>query len=127
MGLWPTQADEKRLGPATTLYEPSPSPCHPERSRGICSSADPSWKCVFRQSVAKWRDLRFSPELQMTSNQATGTRPTTSSWKAKKKRRKGVSISGNLPEPENSDTIDNHVSQYGSKGRMQSQTEMCFM
>jgi hypothetical protein len=22
-------------------------PCHPERSRGICSSADLSWKCVF--------------------------------------------------------------------------------
>jgi hypothetical protein len=30
MGLWPTQGDEKRLGPATTLYEPSPSPCHPD-------------------------------------------------------------------------------------------------
>jgi hypothetical protein len=45
MGLLPTQGNEKRLGPATTLYEPSPSPCHPERSRGICSSADLSWKC----------------------------------------------------------------------------------
>jgi hypothetical protein len=33
MGLRPTQGDEKRLGPATTLYEPSPSPCHPERTR----------------------------------------------------------------------------------------------
>ena len=27
--------------------EPLPSPfCHPERSRGICSSTDPSWKCL---------------------------------------------------------------------------------
>src|SRR5882757_9304703 len=24
-----------------------PSLCHPERSRGICGSADPSWKCFF--------------------------------------------------------------------------------
>ena len=45
MGLRPTQGDEKRLGPATTLNEPSPSPCHPERSRGICGSADLSWEC----------------------------------------------------------------------------------
>ena len=26
--------------------------CHPERSRGICRSADLSWKCLFRQRFA---------------------------------------------------------------------------
>ena len=35
----------KCVGPATTLSEPLPFPiCHPERSRGICGSADLSWK-----------------------------------------------------------------------------------
>jgi hypothetical protein len=35
--------------------EAPPSPCHPERSRGTCSSTDLSGKCisVFRQSVAQ--------------------------------------------------------------------------
>jgi hypothetical protein len=32
MGLRPTQGNEKRLGPASTLYEPLPFPCHPDRS-----------------------------------------------------------------------------------------------
>jgi hypothetical protein len=59
MGLRPTQGNEKRLGPASTLYEPLPFPCHPDRSGGTCGSADPSWRC-FRQSVAQRRDLRFS-------------------------------------------------------------------
>src|ERR1700688_4549261 len=32
--------------PATAfLWMGCPPLCHPERSRGICSSADPSWKC----------------------------------------------------------------------------------
>src|SRR5258708_4029802 len=40
---------EKCLGSAPTLYEPLSSPfCHPERSRGICSSADHHWKCGIR-------------------------------------------------------------------------------
>jgi hypothetical protein len=31
---------------ATDLeWKPHSPLCHPERSRGICSSADPSWKC----------------------------------------------------------------------------------
>jgi hypothetical protein len=52
MGLRPSQGDEKRLGAATTVYETiALSFCHPERSRGICSSADHSWKC-FRQGMA---------------------------------------------------------------------------
>ena len=46
MGLRPTQGDQKRLGPATTFYRTvALSFCHPERSRGICGSADLSWKC----------------------------------------------------------------------------------
>jgi hypothetical protein len=46
MGLWPTQGDEKRL-PSSNCFplKRRPSLCHPERSRGICSSADLSWKC----------------------------------------------------------------------------------
>src|ERR1700743_2446078 len=48
MGLRPTQDDEKRIGPATTLSLPLPSPCHPDRSE------------------AKRRDLRFyGPFLDM--------------------------------------------------------------
>src|ERR1700740_630426 len=48
MGLRPTQDDEKRIGPATTLALPLPSPCHPDRSE------------------AKRRDLRFyGPFLDM--------------------------------------------------------------
>jgi hypothetical protein len=42
--------------------EAPPSPCHPERSRGTCSSTDLSGKCfsALRSSVAQWRDLRFA-------------------------------------------------------------------
>jgi hypothetical protein len=50
MGLRPTEGDEKRLGPATTLYEPSPSPL---------------------SSRAKPRDLRFrGPFLEMFFDRA---------------------------------------------------------
>jgi hypothetical protein len=39
--------------PATALSLQLPSPfCHPERSRGICSSADLSWKC-FSTALAR--------------------------------------------------------------------------
>src|ERR1700733_12587942 len=35
--------------------------CHPERSRGICSPADLSWKCFSTErSVAERRDLRVT-------------------------------------------------------------------
>jgi hypothetical protein len=33
--------------------------CHPERSRGICSSAEPVLGMFFGRSVAKWRDLQL--------------------------------------------------------------------
>jgi hypothetical protein len=37
---------------ATALSLQLPSPiCHPERSRGICSSADLSWKCFRQRSL----------------------------------------------------------------------------
>jgi hypothetical protein len=48
MGLPPTQGDEKRLGPATTLYATVALsfviPTGAQRSGGTCGSADPSWK-----------------------------------------------------------------------------------
>jgi len=52
MGLRPTQGNEKRLGPASTLYEPLPFPCHPDRSGGTCGSADPSWRCFSTERSA---------------------------------------------------------------------------
>jgi hypothetical protein len=52
MGLRPTEGDEKRLGPATTFYGTvALSFCHPERSRGICGSADLSWKCFSNREL----------------------------------------------------------------------------
>jgi hypothetical protein len=57
MGQWPTQVDEKRLGPATTLYGTvALSFVIPSEAEG---SAVPRTfpGNVFRQSVAKWRDL----------------------------------------------------------------------
>jgi hypothetical protein len=45
MGLRPTQGDEKALRSSNhSLWNRRPFLCHPER-RGICSSADFSWKC----------------------------------------------------------------------------------
>jgi hypothetical protein len=58
MGL-PTQGDEKRLGPATTLYATiALSFVIPSEAEG---SAVPRTFTgnVFRQSAAEWRDLRF--------------------------------------------------------------------
>jgi hypothetical protein len=50
MGLPSTKGGEKRLGPADhSLRNRCPFLCHPERSRGICSSADLSWKCFPRE------------------------------------------------------------------------------
>jgi hypothetical protein len=57
MGLRPTQRDEKHLRFRNHFpLKGRPFLCHPERSRGICSPADPSWKC----SSTERRDLRFS-------------------------------------------------------------------
>jgi hypothetical protein len=57
MGLRPIQGDEKRLLPSNTFsWKRCPPLCHPERSRGICSSADLSWKCV--STVALTRTLK---------------------------------------------------------------------
>jgi hypothetical protein len=60
MGLPPTQGDEKRLGPATTLYATvvlsfviptgAEGPAVPRTFRGN----------VFLKSVAEWRDLWFT-------------------------------------------------------------------
>src|ERR1700679_2390882 len=46
MGRRPTQGDEKRLSCSNcSPWARHPPPCHPERSRGTCGSADLSWKC----------------------------------------------------------------------------------
>jgi hypothetical protein len=46
MGLRPTQGDEKTLRSSNySLCNHCSFLCHPERSRGIRGSADPSWKC----------------------------------------------------------------------------------
>jgi len=46
MGLRPTQGDEETPQSSnSSLWNRCPFLCHPERSRGICSSADLSWKC----------------------------------------------------------------------------------
>src|SRR5579863_9312333 len=42
------------------LYEPLPLPfCHPERSRGICSSADRSWK----RGILSSNRIVYSPKV----------------------------------------------------------------
>jgi hypothetical protein len=74
----PPKGMKKRIPSGKPLSMEAPPPtCHPERSRGICSSTDLSWKCfstarsrversaVVQQichpdrSVAEWRDLLF--------------------------------------------------------------------
>jgi hypothetical protein len=60
MGVRPTQGNEKRLGPASTLYEPLPFPCHPDRSE------------------AERRDLRFrGPFLDMCFDRSVPRFPAT--------------------------------------------------
>jgi hypothetical protein len=57
MGLRTTQCNEKCLESSHhSQWHHNPPLCHPERSRGIRSSADPSWKC-------------FSTELEMGFSQ----------------------------------------------------------
>jgi hypothetical protein len=69
MEQWATQGDERRsiqqlLSMASNCFPWNryPTLCHPERSRGICSSTGLSWKC-FRQGVTQCRGLRFQPLL----------------------------------------------------------------
>jgi hypothetical protein len=63
MGLWPTQGDEKRLLSEAALHESAALPfvisTEAQRS-GEISVLTPLPGNVFRQSVAQWRDLRFS-------------------------------------------------------------------
>ena len=60
MGLRLSQGDERRfLSSNRSPWKRRPSLCHPERSRGICSSADHSWKCFFDRA-AQWSDLQFT-------------------------------------------------------------------
>ena len=53
MGLRPTQDDEKRIGPATTLSLPLPSPCHPDQSVSGFPATQNSQHPRMRLSVKK--------------------------------------------------------------------------
>ena len=47
IGQRPTKDDEKHLlSSDPSPWKRRPPLCHPERSRGVCSSADLSWKCL---------------------------------------------------------------------------------
>jgi hypothetical protein len=51
MGLRPIQGDEKTPRSSNhALWNRCPFLCHPERSRGICGSADHYWKRGIRRS-----------------------------------------------------------------------------
>jgi hypothetical protein len=66
-------------------WERHPPLCHPDRSGGICSSADLSWgcfstyqqKCHPGRSVAQWRDLLFVL-VSTGANQENRNSPNTS-------------------------------------------------
>jgi hypothetical protein len=77
MGLRPTQDNEKRLGPASTLYGTVTLSLssRPERS-GAEGPAVP-WTLrgdVFRQSVAEWRHQRFSRFAPLLRSRLHGNR-----------------------------------------------------
>ena len=56
-----------RFSPPATDAHGSVRPllCHPERSRGICSSAGPSWKCFFNRETFSSRRAHFSLYLRL--------------------------------------------------------------
>jgi hypothetical protein len=73
MGLRPTQGNEKRLGPASTLYGTVTLSLssRPERSGAEGPAVPQTLRGdVFRQSVAEWRDLRFSFRFSNDSAQS---------------------------------------------------------
>src|ERR1700685_427403 len=52
MGLRSTQGDEKHLlSTNRSPWKHRPPLCHPERSRGICGSADHSWECFSTEGL----------------------------------------------------------------------------
>jgi hypothetical protein len=60
MGLRSTKGMKNPSVQQPLSIEPTPFPfCHPERSRGICSSAGPSWKC-FQQNVVERSAVSFT-------------------------------------------------------------------
>jgi hypothetical protein len=65
MGLPPTQGDEKRLGPATTLYATVVLsfviPTGAKRSGGTCGSADLSWECFSKERSGVERSVVHPP------------------------------------------------------------------
>jgi hypothetical protein len=63
MGLRPIQGDEKRLVSSHHFLFPTTLPfVIPERSRGICSSADLSWKCFSAERGAVDRSAASSAQ-----------------------------------------------------------------
>src|ERR1700677_4827424 len=70
MGRRPTHGDEKRLSCSNcSPWARYPPPCHPERSRGTCGSADLSWKCFpterTRYAAVGMANLRAAANLSM--------------------------------------------------------------
>jgi hypothetical protein len=60
----PTQRDEKCLRARNHFpWKGRPFLCHPERSRGVCSSAGPSWKCFSTERSAAERSAVSSSSL----------------------------------------------------------------
>jgi hypothetical protein len=67
MGLRPIPGDEKAFGPTTALPRKRRPPfCHPERSRGICGSADLSWK----------HGISLRHKFVISTRRVMGLRPT---------------------------------------------------
>ncbi len=75
--LWPTQGDQKRLGPAATLYGTvALSFVIPERSRGICSSFhQPSLLQLERELSSRLSRLAVGPKRTQISYLAHSQRP----------------------------------------------------
>ena len=72
MGLRPTQGDEKHLlSTNRSPWKHRPPLCHPERSRGICGSADHSWECFSTE-----RSEVEGPAVASSSINTNGSAPT---------------------------------------------------
>src|ERR1700756_104136 len=76
MGIGHTQEDENASVRQPPSMDRCPLLCHPDRSRGICGSMDPSWKCFSRDSRGAAPSF-FGP---CTLRRTWGTRPGGYVW-----------------------------------------------
>jgi hypothetical protein len=85
-GLTRTESDEKHLRSNNrSQWKHRPTLCYPEPSRGICSSAGPSWKCVSRKRLGI-EARRACPELVEGADCQTSVSPVRQGW-------------GSMPQP----------------------------